>query len=133
MVNFLVATMIMTGVYLTRINDDPGRVDQVSIGAAAYSQGIRPGDSILTTNGRPVRNPADIRRAEDAGNGAPMVFTVRHEHGGTFTATVKPVYDKNQKRYFIGILSADLVSPGQAFQAGLRFPFVAAAGIGQGV
>lgn len=132
-VNFLVATVIMTGVSLTQVNSDPGRVVGVLQGSPAYAQGIRPGDSILTVNGRAVRNPRDIRTVEDSKPGQPLAVQVHHQGGGTQAVTVTPVYDKQQKQYLMGIETDALFSPGQAVVTGVTFPFTATAEIGQGV
>jgi regulator of sigma E protease len=43
------------------------------------------------------------------------------------------VYDKNAKRPIIGVRPAAVITPAQAIQGGLTFPFVATAGIAQGV
>ena len=87
-VNFLVATVIMTGVLLSQVNDDPGRIAGVYQGTPAYAAGIRPGDSIRTVDGRPVRGSDDIRRAVDGAGSPPVTFGVRHPDGRTMTTTV---------------------------------------------
>ncbi len=132
-VNFVVATLLMTGVYVTQINDDPGRVVGVYQNQPAYAQGIRPGDSIRAVDGRPVRRSEDIRAAEDRKPGQPLQFLVRRENGSTFTALITPQYDKTQQRYLIGVQTSPLFTSGQALLSGVTFPFVATAAIGQGV
>src|SRR5215813_7238108 len=82
-VNFLVATLLMTGVYLTQINDDPGKVIGMTRESAAYAQGVRPGDSIRSVDGRPIRDQQDIRSAVDARPGEPLDVVVRREDGST--------------------------------------------------
>ena len=131
-VNFLVATILMTGVYLTQINDDPGKVIGMTQDSAAYAQGVRPGDSIRSVDGRPIRDQQDIRSAVDARPGEPLDVVVRRENGTTFTARITPTYDKENKRYLIGV-TTQVFTPQQAVQAGVTFPFVATAAIGQGV
>lgn len=133
MVNFLVATVVMTGVYLSQINSDPGKVVAVQTTGHAYAQGIRPGDSIRAADGRSIGNPADIRTAEDSKQGRAVDFEVRRPDGSTFTATITPTYSQEQRHYLIGIQTAQLFSPGQAVVSGVTFPFVATAAIGQGV
>jgi regulator of sigma E protease len=131
-VNFLVATVLMTGVYLTQINEDPGKVIGMNQNSPAYSQGIRPGDSIRSVDGRPVRAEDDIRKAEDAKPGQPLTFVVQRVDGSTFTTQITPQYDKDTKRYLIGV-STQVFTTGQALTSGVTFPFVATAAIGQGV
>src|SRR2546429_1870300 len=89
-VNFLVAALVMTGVYVAQVNDDAGKIAGAHPGTPAWSHGIRPGDSISSVDGRPIRNSDDIRKAEDASPGQPLLFQVRHEGGGTFATTVTP-------------------------------------------
>jgi regulator of sigma E protease len=132
-VNFLVATLVMTGVFLTQVNDDPGKVVKVYLNSPAASQGIRPGDSVRAVEGKPLRNNDDIRRVEEARPGQPLRFEVRRENGTTFSPSITPVYNPDRKQYLIGIEAAPIVTPGQAVLSGVTFPFAAAAAIGQGV
>jgi regulator of sigma E protease len=131
--NFLVATVLMTGISLTQLNDDPGKVVVVAIDQPAYQQGVRPGDSIRAVAGKPVRSQDDIKAAEDAHPGEPLQFQVRRENGSTYTARIPTIYDTKEKRWVIGIRSATVFSPADAVRTGLTFPFVAAGAIGQGV
>jgi regulator of sigma E protease len=132
-VNFLVATLLMTGVSLVQVNDDPGKVVAVVRGEPAYAQGIRPGDSIRAVDGKAVRVPEDIRAPEQAKPGQPLEFVVRRENGTTFTARIPTVYDKGEKRWVIGVQTAQLFSPRDAVVTGVTFPFVATAAIAQGI
>jgi regulator of sigma E protease len=131
-VNFVVATALMTGVYLTQVNDDPGKVIGLVKDSPAYAQGIRPGDSIRAVDGKAVRAKDDIRSAEDAKPGQPLRFDVRRADGGTFTTQITPKYDNDSKRYLIGV-STQVFTTGEAVTSGLTFPVVATAAIGQGV
>jgi regulator of sigma E protease len=131
-VNFIVATVLMTGVYLTQVNDDPGKVVGIIQNSPAYAQGIRPGDSIRSVDGKPIRAKEDIRAAEDARPGQQLTFVVRRPDGSTFTTQITPQYDKDSKHYLIGV-NTMVFTTGEALQAGLTFPFVATAAIGQGV
>ncbi len=132
-VNFVVATVIMTGVYLTQLNDDPGRVVGVFSNGPAYAQGLRPGDSVRAVDGRAIRSPEDIRNAEDGKQGRPLQFDVRRQDGSRFTATITPAYNQDQRHYLVGIQTAQVVTPGQAVMSGLTFPLASTAAIGQGV
>src|ERR671934_1064738 len=58
--NFLVAALIMTGIYLGQVNDDPGKVAGVFNPSPAWSAGLRPGDSIKSVDGVTVRQRDDI-------------------------------------------------------------------------
>lgn len=132
-VNFLVAALIVTGISLTQLNSDPGRVGAVMSGRAAYAQGLRPGDSIVSVDGRPVRSAADIRAAEDARPGAPLSLVVRRPGGTELTMVVTPAYDQSYRRYLIGIQNAPLVGVGDALRTGALFPVTATVAIGQGI
>jgi regulator of sigma E protease len=131
-VNFVVATALMTGVYLTQVNDDPGKIMGMVQPSPAYAQGLRPGDSIRAVDGKPIRANEDIRNAEQAKPGQALAFQVRRPDGSTFTANITPQYDQASKRYLIGI-KTQTFSTGEALTSGLTFPFVATAAIGQGV
>src|SRR5579875_2860178 len=113
-VNFLVATLLMTGVSLAQVNSDPGRVVGVQRGGPAYAQGIRPGDSVRSVDGRPVLHANDILRAEQTGRGQPLQVVVRRPDGSTFARTVRPRYDASSHRYLIGIETEAVVTPLQA-------------------
>jgi len=132
-VNFLVAMVLITGVSFAQLNDDPGKVVKVFINGPAYTHGIRPGDSIRAVDGKAIRQPEDIRRAEDAKPGQALEFDVRRPSGGSYTAIITPSYSGDQKRYVIGIETATLVSPGQALTTGITFPIYAAISFGQGI
>jgi regulator of sigma E protease len=133
LVNFLMAALIWTGVGFLQLNSEAGKVVAVAKDGQAYAQGIRPGDTILTVEGRPLSRPDDIRKIEDARPGQPLTMTVRHEKGGTFTTAVKPVYYQQEKRYLIGISTAAVFTPLNAVQGGILFPVVATKVLVQGM
>jgi regulator of sigma E protease len=123
-VNFVMAAVLMTAVDLTMLNDDPGKVVGVYQGLPAYAQGIRPGDSIRSINGQPVRQQDQIRTVEQKNHDAPLSLLIRRPDGSTFTASVTPRYDAQAKAYHIGVEIAGVVAPLDAVSAGIRFPFV---------
>lgn len=123
LVNFAVAAVIMTGVFMTQVNGDPGRIVNVIPNTPAAVAGLRPGDSIRSVGGTVVRRPEDIRAAEQAGGGAPMEFRVRSAAGVTTSRTIQPVKDGESGHFQIGIQTAALVSPGEAVLAGVTFPY----------
>jgi regulator of sigma E protease len=130
-VNFLMASLLWTTVGLTQLNNEPGKVMGVLRDGPAYGQGIRPGDRILTVDGRPLSRPDDIISAEAAKPGQPLQLAVRHPNGSTFTAAVKPSYNDQEKRYLIGVTTAAIFTPLNAVQTGAIFPFVATKVLGQ--
>ncbi len=121
-VNFMVATAIMVGVYLTQVNDDPGKVMGIVQNSPAYAQGIRPGDSIRSVDGRQLRRAEDLNRIEQATGDKPLALRVRHQDGSMFTATVAPSYDRTEKRYLIGVRLALLVTPHRVRSASATSP-----------
>ena len=131
--NFLLATVVMTGVYLAQVNDDPGKIVGIVQNSPAYAQGIRPGDSVKSVDGRPIRDASNIRDAEDAKKGAPVQFVVQHQDGRTQTLTITPQYNAQSKHYQVGIDAATVFTPAQAVQSGVTFPFTATSDIAQGV
>lgn len=132
-VNFLVAMVLVTGVSLAQLNDDPGKVVRVLINSPAYNNGVRPGDRIRAVDGNSVRRPEDIRTVEDARPGQPLRFDVVRQNGQSYSAIITPRYDSEQKRNVIGVETAALVTPGQALASGLTFPYFAAISFGQGI
>ena len=124
-VNFVVAAVIMTGVFMTQVNSDPGRIVNVIGGTPASSAGLHSGDSITAVDGKPLHRPEDIRDAEQAAGGSPMQFTVRHPNGSTGTVTIQPLRDEKSGRYQIGIQTAAVVTAGDAVTAGVTFPYTA--------
>jgi regulator of sigma E protease len=132
-VNFLVATAIMVGVYLTQVNEDPGKVMGIVQNSPAYAQGIRPGDSIRSVDGRLLRHGEDLNNIEQATGEKPLALGVHRENGSTFTATVSPQLDKTDKKYRIGVRIAGIVTPQTAIGSGLTWPFVTAGAFGQGI
>jgi regulator of sigma E protease len=131
--NFVVAALIMTGIYLGQVNSDPGKVVGVGVPTPAYAAGLRPGDSILSVNGRPIRQPEDIRQLESAHPDQALQFVVRHPDGQVVNVSIQPVYDSTYKTYLIGIQTAPVVTPLEAVQAGVKFPAELAGSIGVGL
>src|SRR6202171_2885134 len=73
--NFIVAILLVTGLGLTQLNDDPGKVIRVVSSSPAAQAGLRTGDSIQTVNGLTVSAPGFISKVENAAaQGAPLVL-----------------------------------------------------------
>ncbi|MGH7777124.1 MAG: site-2 protease family protein, partial [Candidatus Dormibacterales bacterium] len=60
-VNFVLAAVIMCGIFLSQVNSDPGKVLQVDRSTAAAAAGLKAGDSVKSVDGVQVRSPQDIR------------------------------------------------------------------------
>src|SRR5438093_11084669 len=131
--NFLVAALIMVGISLSQVNDDPGKIVAVTVPSPAYAAGLRPSDSIRQVDGEPITRPDDIRRLESAHPERPLEFTIRHPDGRLATVSIRPQYDSTYKAYLIGIQTAPVITPLQAVWAGARWPFELAGYIGVGL
>jgi len=131
--NFVVAAIVMVGVSLSQVNDDPGKIVAVTVPSPAYAAGLRPSDSIRQVDGEAITRPDDIRRLESAHPERPLVFTVRHPDGQLVTVSIQPQYDSNYKAYLIGIQTAPVITPSAAVWAGVRWPFELAGYIGVGL
>jgi regulator of sigma E protease len=132
--NFIVAILLVTGLGLTQLNDDPGKVLRVVAASPAAQAGLRTGDSIQTVNGLTVSAPGFISKVENAGApGAPLVLTGVHADGRAFTVTVVPVC-ATPGHCQIGVgVTGRLVTVQSAVSDGITFPIVAITGIVQGL
>src|SRR5207248_11445739 len=55
-VNFLVAAVVMSGIFMTQLNSDPGKIAGIITNppSPAYAAGLQAGDSVLSVNGHRV-------------------------------------------------------------------------------
>jgi regulator of sigma E protease len=129
--NFLVAMMIVTGFWLTQLNNDPATVGAVVKDSPAAAAGFHAGDKLLAVNGKKINSPDQIRKEEDLAPGAPVVISGAHSNGTHFEYTVTPICDKAGCR--VGFKIRALVTPQMAVAKGLVFPVEAIANIVQGL
>ncbi len=129
--NFLVAMLIITGFQLTQVNSVPGKVVDVVAGLPAAAAGFRAGDSIQTVNGIAVSSPDQMRKQEDAGQGAPIVVGGVHSNGQHFQYTVTPTCTQGICQ--VGVRIQPLLTAGAAISYGVAWPFQAVGGIVQGL
>jgi regulator of sigma E protease len=142
--NFLVAMLLITGLGLTQLNSDLGKVLQVvpdrlctdtgtaRCPTAAALAGLQVGDSIRTVNGKAVTAPGFISKEEKDHPGAPLVLTGVHPNGQPFTVTVTPYCDKAGCLIGVGVASR-VVTVTSAIGDGVSFPFTAIGGIVSGL
>src|SRR5438477_3496940 len=131
--NFVVAMLIIAAVELTQVNTDAGKVMSVSEGSPAAVAGLRTGDSVKTVNSLAFSSPGLIRDQEDANPGAPLTLTGVHGDGKPFRYTITPGCDA-QNHCQIGIgLPRRLVTWGDPFLDGVKFPFIAISDIVKGL
>src|SRR5712664_2446817 len=119
--NFLVAIVLFTGLGLTQLNSDPGKVANVVSGTPAARTGIVVGDRITTVNGQPL-TPGYIRKVEDAAPGVPLTLAGVHANGQPFTYIVAPACDKDN-HCLIGVGAAPVVTVQSAVTEGIAFPY----------
>jgi len=126
--NFLVAVVLVTGIGLTQLNTDPGKVLGVVTGTPAAAAGMQPNDSIRTVNGKPFNAPGMLLDEEQATKGAPLVLGGVHPDGRPFTVTVTPNCTTTGTKLTcqIGVgLPRRLSTVGTAITDGVSFPVVA--------
>jgi len=131
--NIVLAALIATGLALTQVNSDPGKVEYVVKPSPAYDAGIRPGDRIQSVDGRTLTNPADIRNAVSNSAGNPVTVVVLKSDGRTQTLSLVPMYNDAEKRSVIGVGTSSLVTPGDALLVGVTFPLTTSIGIVLGI
>jgi regulator of sigma E protease len=129
--NFLLAMVVVGGLNLTMLNDDPGKVVRVIPGSTAERTGMVAGDRITSVNGNPMAE-GYIRQFEDANRGVPVVLSGRHADGRSFTYVITPVCAKGQA-CVMGVTTAPVMTVGQALKQGAAFPYVAVSNIVQGL
>jgi regulator of sigma E protease len=123
--NVLVAMIVVTCIGFTQLNSDPGLVASVSPGSPAAQAGLQAGDSIRTVNGKPVESGSEIRNQEQKNPTQPLTLEVVRPDGTAFQTSVRPQYDKADKAYLIGITEEGVVTPLNAVQTGVEFPWTA--------
>jgi regulator of sigma E protease len=123
--NVIVAMIAVTCIGFTQLNSDPGLVASVTAGSPAAQAGLHPGDSIRTVNGKSVESGSEIRTQEQQNPTQPLTLEVVRPDGTAFQTTVRPQYDKADKAYLIGITEEGVVTPLNAIQTGVEFPWTA--------
>jgi regulator of sigma E protease len=127
--NVIVAMLVVTCIGFTQLNSDPGLVASVTAGSPAAQAGLHPGDSIRTVNGKPIQSGSEIRNQEQKDPTQPLALEVVRPDGTAFQTTVRPQYDKADKAYLIGITEQGVVTPLNAVQTGVTFPWIATTAI----
>jgi regulator of sigma E protease len=130
--NFVVAMILFSGLGLSQLNSDPGKVVTVVPGTTAARTGFVPGDRLTTVNGQAV-SPGYVQKVEDAAPGRALVISGVHSNGRAFTYIVLPVCDNQNKNCHIGLGVAPVVTVGSALLDGVEFPFRAVGEIVKGL
>jgi regulator of sigma E protease len=132
--NFLIAMILVTALGLTQVNGNPGKIFSVKADTPAYAAGFRSGDTIKTVDGVPMTRPDQLRQAEDARPGAPLMIAGVHADGTPFEYTVTPVsVCEPTCQYQLGVRIMGVFTPQMAIVAGVTFPFTATVNIVNGL
>jgi regulator of sigma E protease len=129
--NFLVAMIVVAGFNMTQLNSDPGKVVAVVKSSPAAAAGFKPGDRLLTVNGKKITAPDQIRKEEALAPGAPVVIAGLHPDGSRFEYTVTP--NCNSGVCQVGFQIRGILTPQMALVDGVVFPFAAVSNIVQGL
>ncbi|GJD51694.1 Metalloprotease MmpA [Methylobacterium crusticola] len=99
--NFLLAIVVFAGViYVAGRYEVAPRVSSVQAGSAAERAGFQAGDVVLSINGAPVRNFAEMQRAVSGSAGDHLAFMV--DRGGVPTA-LDAVPDRIEEKTPFGV------------------------------
>ncbi len=131
--NFLVAMVLYTGLMLSQVNSDPGKVAAVIPDTPAAAAGFQAGDRLFTVEGRQITAPDQLRKAENAAPNAALVVSGIHPNGQRFTYIVTPICNAEGKSCQMGLKVMALLSTRDALVAGVTFPAVAVTNIVQGL
>lgn len=107
LMNFILPIILFTGIFFVQgqqvaINEPI--IGTVVADAAADRAGIKPGDKILTINGKDIASWNDII-AILRNNGTNTVQLTALSEGQVKSYTMEPVYDRNYNRALIGIIA----------------------------
>ncbi len=131
--NFAVAMVLYTGLMLSQVNGDPGKVALVVPSSPAAAAGFQAGDRLLTVEGKGITAPDQLRKAEEAAPNSSIVVTGVHSNGQRFATVVTPKCDPTGKVCQMGLRVLPIITVQEALTDGVKFPFVAIANIVQGL
>ncbi|MCX7911494.1 MAG: M50 family metallopeptidase [Dehalococcoidales bacterium] len=105
--NLILPFILMTAAFMIPHSAVEGKVivEEVAPGSPAEACGIRPGDIVLSADGRPVRNYADLSRITQLHLGLNLELTLTHTDGTTETVRVVPRWKPPEGQGAIGIVT----------------------------
>lgn len=142
LVNFVVASVIATAIFLIAMNPYPGKVAAVVPNTPAATAGVRAGDVIQRVNGQEVTKNDTIRSIEAKDPSGALRLDVARADGSRYSTTITPAFNEKYQAYLIGIQSQGvmtslggrpILSAGDAIVSGLEFPVQALGVIGEGL
>jgi regulator of sigma E protease len=130
--NFILAILIFAALalFLGKLTQVP-RIDGVKPGTAAERAGFKPGDVVVSVDGRPVEGFGDVQRAIELNAGKPLAFEI--DRGGarlTLTATPQQIEQRDRFRNVLRIGSLDISGPAMPARVMTVVPRSAAAAAG---
>ncbi|HEY0830099.1 MAG TPA: M50 family metallopeptidase [Candidatus Dormibacteraeota bacterium] len=131
--NFAVAMVLYTGLMLSQVNGEPGKVALVVPGSPAAVAGFQAGDRLQTVEGKPITAPDQLRKAEESAPNAALVVTGVHANGRRFATVVTPKCDATGKVCQIGLRVLPIITTQEAITEGVKFPAAAITNIVQGL
>lgn len=104
--NFLLPLFLFSIAFMVPHNEVVGEVmvKEVTPDSPAAMVGIRPGDTILSTNGKPVTYSGDVYRFVQLNLGKEVSLLIQHEDGTTETVRVTPRWKPPENQGAIGFL-----------------------------
>ena len=119
--NFIVAMICITGLNLTMVGNDPGKITNVVAGSPADRTGLAVGDRITAVNGKPIRQ-VSVRQIEDSAPGVPLALTGFHADGRPFSFIVQPVCIQGSP-CLIGLGTQRVTTVQSSITDGVTWPF----------
>jgi regulator of sigma E protease len=96
-INILVAILLFTVLFMTGGGKATSTVDAVLPDHPAAAAGLRPGDTILVIDNRPVNSPSDIPTRIQASQGRPITLGVQRDGNRLRLGPVRPYKDTDGK------------------------------------
>jgi len=131
--NFVVAMVLYSGLLLSQVNTEPGKVAAVLPSTPASTAGFQVGDRLVSVNGQKITAPDQLRKTEEAEPGVPLTVAGVHANGQAFTYTVTPNCDAAGKTCQMGLRVLPVLTAQDAVTGGVQFPFVAIRNIVEGL
>jgi len=116
-----------------KVKTEPGKIAAVLPNTPAAAAGFQVGDRLTSVDGRRIAKPDQLKRAEDAAPGVPLVVSGIHPNGRSFTVTVTPQCDAAGKSCQMGLRVLPVMTVQDAVGQGVQFPYIAIRNIVQGL